>query len=103
MVRMFNGWRDQTYQTKREKLTIAHIKRCELEKDQLLKSINNSLILVQEEIICKLSLELENKNRELRSEESRLDELNKKYSVLRQTKENPVSILKRNEPIKKLA
>ena len=41
-------------------------------------------------------MELENKNRELRSEESRLDELNKKYSILRQTKENPVSILKRN-------
>ena len=38
LVRMFNGWRDQTYQTKREKLTIAHVKRCELEKDQLLRS-----------------------------------------------------------------
>ncbi len=48
----------------------------------------------------KLMFELEQRNKELSIEEKRLNELNKKYSELKQAK-NPAMILKMHDDIKK--
>lgn len=89
LVRLFNGWRNEAYRSKREKFKVAYVKRCELEKDQLL--------VIQESIVQRLKEELVRKNQVLGNEEKRLDELNRKYSLLKQSHQTPVTVLKRGE------
>ena len=97
----FKGLRNAVYDSKRESYHVANTKRCELEVQQLLSSKNyiRLTFLVQEEMKLKLKSELEQRNLELDIEERRLNELNKKYSELKQS-DSPAMILRMHDDLK---